>query len=81
MNITIELGRWGVPWLISVGRWEWSSFRKQLAPGWRIERFPSREISEVWVQCGSVTHCFTRWSKSPGRDHAAAEQSAGTRCT
>jgi hypothetical protein len=73
MSITIEVGRWGVPYLICVGRWEWTCFRTAdtadaITPGqprWRIERSPGSEqqFSETIVHCGHTAHCFTWWPK------------------
>jgi hypothetical protein len=70
MSITIEFGRWGLPYLICVGRWEWTWFRNgDNAPhapaGWRIERSPGGEqqFSETIVHCGAIAHCFTHWPK------------------
>jgi hypothetical protein len=70
MSITIEFGRWGVPYLICIGRWEWTCFRNAgqsspTLPRWRIERSPGGEqqLSEVMVHCGSVAHCFTLWPR------------------
>jgi hypothetical protein len=69
MSITIEFGRWGVPYLICIGRWEWACFRtaptSPALPRWRIERSPGSEhqLSEVIVHCGSVAHCFTLWPR------------------
>jgi hypothetical protein len=28
MSITIAFGRWGLPYLVSVGRWEWACYRE-----------------------------------------------------
>jgi hypothetical protein len=70
MSITVAFGRWGLPYLISVGRWEWICVRSSdhASPGrrrWRIERSPGsdRQLSETIVHCGPVAHWFTRWPK------------------
>ncbi|HEY7553038.1 MAG TPA: hypothetical protein VH913_26395 [Hyphomicrobiaceae bacterium] len=70
MSITIAFGRWGVPYLICVGRWEWTCFRAAAdpppaVPRWRIDRAPGSEqqLSEVVVHCGRIAHCFTRWPR------------------
>jgi hypothetical protein len=70
MSITIEFGRWGLPYLICVGRWEWVCFRPaDDAPDaqrrWGIERSRGSEqqLGEVILHCGRIAHCFTRWPK------------------
>ena len=70
MSITIEFGRWGVPYLIAIGRWEWTCFHTaESAPGgrprWRIERSPgnAQQYGETIVHCGRIAHCFTWWPK------------------
>jgi hypothetical protein len=71
MSITVAFGRWCLPYLISVGRWEWTCFRTAhyASPGqrrWRIERSPGsdQQLSETIVHCGPIAHCFTRWPKA-----------------
>jgi hypothetical protein len=69
MSITIAFGQWGVPYLICVGRWEWTCFAAAdlppRIPRRRIDRQPGSEqqLGEVIVRCGRITHCFTRWPK------------------
>jgi hypothetical protein len=70
MSITVAFGRWGLPYLISVGRWEWLCFRTadHASSGrrrWRIERSPGsdQQFSEAIVHCGPLAHSFTRWPK------------------
>jgi hypothetical protein len=70
MSITIAFGRWGLPYLLSVGRWEWTCYREaDYAPHtprrWAIERTPGnqQQLSEVILHCGRISHCFTRWPR------------------
>jgi hypothetical protein len=70
MSITIAFGRWGLPYLVSIGRWEWACYREvDFAPHalrrWGIERSPGGEqqLSEVILHCGGISHCFTRWPR------------------
>jgi hypothetical protein len=65
MSITVAFGRWGLPYLICIGRWEWICFRSA-DRRWRIERSPGgdQQLSETIVHCGPVAHCFTRWPKA-----------------
>lgn len=70
MSITIAFGRWGLPYLICVGRWEWTCFSTAEAMPdaprrWSIERSPGSEqqLSETIVYCGTIAHCFTRWPR------------------
>jgi hypothetical protein len=82
MSITIAFGRWGLPYLVSVGRWEWTCYRDDHAlrgkPRWGIERSPGSEqqLSEVIVHCGRLSHCFTRWPRRIPlpRSRVASEQ-------
>jgi len=71
MSITVTFGRWGLPYFISIGRWEWTCFRSADhapagRPRWRIERSPGgdQQLGEIIVHCGPVAHCFTRWPKA-----------------
>jgi hypothetical protein len=76
MSITLVFGRWGLPYLISVGRWEWTWFRPagQAPSGarWRIERTPGSEqqFSETIIHCGPIAHSFTCWPKATPLPHA-----------
>jgi hypothetical protein len=70
MSITVAVGRWGLPYLVAVGRWEWICFHTadHASSGrgrWRIERSPGSEqqLSETIVHCGPLAHSFTRWPK------------------
>jgi hypothetical protein len=70
VSITIEFGRWGAPYLISIGRWEWTCFHTaEVAargrPHWHVVHSPGGEqqYSETIVHCGGVAHCFTWWPK------------------
>lgn len=70
MSITIAFGRWGLPYLLSVGRWEWTCYREadhapQAHRRWGVERSPGSEqqLSEVILRCGGISHCFTRWPR------------------
>jgi hypothetical protein len=70
MSITIAFGRWALPYLVSVGRWEWACYRETdyapLAPRrWGVERSPGsdQQLSEVILHCGRISHCFTRWPR------------------
>jgi hypothetical protein len=71
MSITITFGRWGLPYLVSVGRWEWTCWREDDRPAdatrpWSIARTPGskQQLSEVIVRCGGIAHCFTRWPRA-----------------
>jgi hypothetical protein len=70
MSITIAFGRWGLPYLVCIGRWEWICVRtadnKPVGrPRWRIERSTGsdEQLSEIVVHCGGAVHCFTRWPR------------------
>ena len=71
MSITVAFGRWGLPYLICIGRWEWTCSRNAdyVSPRrrhWRIEHCPGsdKQLSETIVHCGPIVHCFTRWPKA-----------------
>jgi hypothetical protein len=71
MSITVAFGRWGLPYLVCIGRWEWICFRTGdgATPGrgrWCIERSAGSEqqLSETVVHCGRIAHSFTRWPKA-----------------
>jgi hypothetical protein len=70
MSITIAFGRWGLPYLVSIGRWEWTCYRTAddaaHAPRrWGIARSPGSEqqLRETIVYCGRIAHCFTLWPR------------------
>ena len=55
MSITIAFGRWGLPYLVSVGRWEWTCYRAtdyapRAARRWGVDE---RCIGKtVWAELG-----------------------------
>lgn len=69
MSIIIAFGRWGLPYLVSIGRWEWTCYREEhrthAKRRWGIERSPGNEqqLSEIILHCGTLSHCFTRWPR------------------
>ena len=46
MSITVAFGRWGLPYLICIGRWEWICFRSA-DRRWRIEHFGCGQIISI----------------------------------